>query len=134
MRSRALRIAATLTASGLAVLTMPLSAGAGAAGASSVAKPTFALAARVRPEAFDLLPRRATPPIAPPAAAAPVAAPAPLAAPARVAPAPKAATFPMVAGAEAVLVIPSIGLRLSVVLGGQATIDRGLVTHYEAND
>jgi LPXTG-site transpeptidase (sortase) family protein len=37
------------------------------------------------------------------------------------------------AGEEALLTIPSLGIRLPILLGGQATIDRGLVTHYEAS-
>jgi sortase (surface protein transpeptidase) len=38
---------------------------------------------------------------------------------------------PTVSGQEATLVIASIGLRQPVVLGGQATIDRGVVTHFQ---
>jgi sortase (surface protein transpeptidase) len=56
----------------------------------------------------------------------PVTAPAPRPAPA----APLALTA--VAGQEAILTIPSLGMHLGVVLGGQATIDRGVVTHYQA--
>src|SRR6202011_3833494 len=58
---------------------------------------------------------------------------APVRAAARAAAAARVATFPLVAGSEAFLTIPSIGIRLPVFLGGQATIDRGLVTHYEAS-
>ena len=66
------------------------------------------------------------PPVAPPAP--PVApAPTPTAAPA---PAP-VAVAPTVAGQEATLIIPSIGLREPIVLGGQDTINRGVVAHYE---
>lgn len=139
MTSRRLRIA-VLTTSALVVLTVPsLSARAGTADTPATVKPTFILAAHFQREAFGLFSRHATALIAratPPAAPAPVATPTPppvAKAPVRAAPAPPVANFPIVAGSEAVLIIPSIGIRLPVVLGGQATIDRGLVTHYEAS-
>jgi LPXTG-site transpeptidase (sortase) family protein len=131
---RALRITTTLTASALVVLTVPsLSARAGTAEVPAAVRPALVLAAQVRPGAFGLLPRHPMATQPPPASPAPVPAAARVAAPARVTPAAPVATFPMVAGEEAVLIIPSIGIRLPVVLGGQATIDRGLVTHYEAS-
>jgi sortase (surface protein transpeptidase) len=36
----------------------------------------------------------------------------------------------VVSGQEATLSIPSIGLTLPIFVGGQSTIDRGVVTHY----
>lgn len=45
-------------------------------------------------------------------------------------PVPAAATVP--AGAEAIVAIPSVGIELPVVLGGQSVIDQGLVAHYTA--
>ena len=58
---------------------------------------------------------------------APVQAPAPST---TVAPAPPAHTAPVVAGQEATVEIPSIGVSLPIVRGGQDVIDRGVAAHY----
>jgi hypothetical protein len=136
--ARALRITATLTASALVVLTVPsLSARAGTADAPKATTSVSALASQVRPSVIAAARRHPT--SSQPALAAPVAAATetPAAAPARRAPvvsAPIASPpVPTVAGEEAQLIIPSLGIRLPIMLGGQATIDRGLVTHYEAS-
>jgi LPXTG-site transpeptidase (sortase) family protein len=128
-----------LTASALVALSVP-SLSAGMAAAPEAAP---VLTAHFQLEAVRVLPRHpsftqpvAAAPIAPaagPASRASAATSAPITAPTRVAAAAPGATFPIVAGSEAVVTIPSIGIRLPVFLGGQATIDRGLVTHYEGS-
>ena len=50
--------------------------------------------------------------------------------PATSAPAPSPAPVRLVPGQEATVVIPSLGIDLPVVEGGQAVIDEGVVAHY----
>jgi LPXTG-site transpeptidase (sortase) family protein len=127
---RALRLAAITAGIALVSVTAQgLAAAAGAATGPAVTaspiRPPAAMSTTTSTSAaawhvVASVPVATTPP---PSVAAPPSTPAPVAAP--------AAATPTVAGQEATLVIASIGLRLPVVLGGQATIDRGLVTHVQ---
>lgn len=140
MTTRVVRAAATLT--GVVILGMASPAlAARAATLGTGSSRVFAVAGGTRPGASSgpdptaatasvtaaVAAPPATTPVTATVAAAPVVpvAPAPTAAPV---PAPPVST---VAGQEATLVIASLGMRLPVVLGGQATIDRGVVAHYE---
>jgi hypothetical protein len=137
--TRAPRTTATLMASAVVVLILPsLSARAGTAAAPTVAPPISVLASQVRPSVMAPARRHLTsspstvaaPAVAAPARAAALPAPGAVALVAS-APSPSA-PVPTVPGEEALLTIPSLGIRLPILLGGQATIDRGLVTHYNA--
>jgi sortase (surface protein transpeptidase) len=126
---RVLRMAAI--SAGVAVLSVPvqsLAAAAGAAdGPSVTASPIRPARAKSTTTSTSSGPIVSNVPVAttqPAPVAPPAASPTTMTAP--------AAATPTVAGQEATLVIASIGLRFPVVLGGQATIDRGLVTHFQA--
>jgi LPXTG-site transpeptidase (sortase) family protein len=75
--------------------------------------------------------RHATPPAA--ALRPPVPAPT-TTTPPTTAPAPAAMPTPMMPGQEATVEIPSLGISLPVVSGGQDVIDRGVAAHYEGKN
>ena len=82
---------------------------------------------------------RSAPSATPPAAAADVAAAEKPPRPTSHASPPRPTTPPaphptVVAGQEATLSIPSLGLRMPIFRGGQSVIDRGLVTHYVSSE
>jgi hypothetical protein len=112
-------IASTAGASTVAASTAVTSPAVAASSVAAIATPTPTTLA-LRPAS----PRPASPqpasPRPPSLPAAPARPPAP--------PAPAALAF--APGQEAWLSIPSIGLTAPVFAGGQATIDRGVVTHY----